>query len=102
MKPAGTHRIVVIGDCLTFGQGNPEDGRFTNRLQQALTRVDPRHEVLNLGRPATETVGELATVKDVLASAEPDFMLLEWFINDVEGEIRARGPNLSLASLLLR
>lgn len=91
-KPAGTYRIAVIGDSLTFGQGIPEEARFTNRLQEALARRASSYEVLNFGRPGAETVDELVTLERVLADAEPDFVLLQWFVNDVEGHDKEGRP----------
>ena len=32
VAPENTYRIVVIGDSITYGQGIPEEERFTNRL----------------------------------------------------------------------
>ncbi len=84
-KPSGVFRIAVVGDSNTFGQGIEEGDRFTNRLQVALNRGGQRFEVLNFGRPGAETMDEVQMLKDTVVNLQPDYVLLQWFINDVEG-----------------
>ena len=91
-KPAGVYRIVVVGDSITYGQGIPEEARFTNLLEDRLNRKKAGFEVLNLGRPGAETEHELRILKDVALSLGPDFILLQWFTNDVEGHDKSERP----------
>ncbi len=82
-KPQGTYRIVVIGDSFTFGQGIPEQDRFSNLIQKNLKSVNREFEVLNFGWVGVDTVRETGFLTKVLKSYEPDYILLQWFVNDV-------------------
>ncbi len=82
-KPAGTYRIAVVGDSFTYGNGIRQEDRFSDLLQAEL----PSHvEVLNFGQPGANTPEHLALVQRLLPDIHPDFVLLQWYINDVEGD----------------
>jgi hypothetical protein len=85
-KPvSGTYRIAIVGDSFTYGQGIAVEDRFSNILEHQLNRDGRRYEVLNFGRPGAETVDHVQILRDVVLDIEPDFVLLQWFVNDVEG-----------------
>lgn len=93
----GVYRIAVLGDSLTFGQGIAAEERLSNRLEQRLQEDGGLYEVLNFGTPGAETVDELETLRETILPIHPDYLLLQWFPNDVEGHDksgRARMPNL--------
>jgi hypothetical protein len=92
MKPVGVYRIAAIGDSITFGPGIDEHERFTNLLEQRLNSRNGHYEVLNFGRPGAETVDHLKFLKSLVLNAEPDFILLQWYINDVEGHDKRERP----------
>lgn len=83
-KPDSSYRIVVIGDSFTFGQGIPEKDRVSNIVEAKLGKIKNGIEVLNCGVPGANTVEEIEILKNLLSKARPDFILLQWFINDVE------------------
>ena len=91
-KKDDIYRIAVIGDSFTYGQGIPEEDRFTNLLEKYLNRKKSTYQVLNFGRPGTETIDHLATLKDVVAKANINFILLQWFTNDFEGHDKKARP----------
>ena len=94
---AGVYRIAVIGDSLTYGQGIKDDERLTSLLEERLNANSRQHEVLNFGWSGHETEHQLETLKDLVLPLDPDFLLLQWFPNDVEGKdksARPRPPNL--------
>jgi hypothetical protein len=91
-KPPGIYRIAVLGDSFTFGQGISEEDRFSNRLEVALNDSDRAFEVLNFGRRGAETVDQIRMLEDTVFSVEPDFILLQWYVNDVEGEDKSMRP----------
>ena len=92
--PDATYRIAVIGDSFAFGQGIPEGDRFTNLLEEYLNEKNGtyKYQVLNFGRVGAETVDHISTLKKVLSSADPDFILLQWYVNDFEGRDKSRSP----------
>jgi hypothetical protein len=84
-KPPGVYRIAVVGDSFTYGQGIDEADRFSNRVQAALDRGRQRFEVLNFGKTGAQTVDEVRVLENPVIGTRPDFVLLVWYINDIEG-----------------
>lgn len=91
-KNGSTYRIAVIGDSYTFGQGIEEKDRFTNLLEAELNGKGNGYEVLNFGKPGAETVDEIKILRKVIDHVDPDFVLLQWHINDFEGHDKSRRP----------
>jgi len=91
-KPEGIYRIAVIGDSFTWGQGIAVTDRMTERLESMLRSEGLEVEVLNFGHPGDETVDHVRTLKDVVLPVEPDFVLMQWYINDVEGRDKSSRP----------
>jgi lysophospholipase L1-like esterase len=80
----GAFRVAFIGDSFTFGQGISESERMSNLLEGRLrARVDAI-DVLNFGMSGNNTADELMVLNRVLDSVRPDYVLLQWFVNDVE------------------
>ncbi len=78
-------RIAVIGDSFTYGQGVDTKDRLSDILESSLNKGNGgKFEVLNFGKRGTETVDHLNFLKDYVLASSPDFILLQWFINDVE------------------
>lgn len=85
-KPAGTYRILMLGDSTTFGWGVPADATVAKILEQRLNAANlgRSFEVLNAG------VGNYGTVQEVTyylqrgRAFHPDLVILEYFINDAE------------------
>jgi len=94
-KPANVYRIIVIGDSLTYGQGVAEQDRFSNIIERKLNETkiatEIAYEVLNFGKPGAETIDHIGFLEKVIA-LDPDFILLQWFINDVEGRDKSARP----------
>ena len=78
----------------TSGQGIAEEDRFTNLLETSLNQRTSgfRYEVLNLGKPGAETIDHLVILKDIVLKARPDFVLLQWYVNDFEGHDKTARP----------
>lgn len=89
----GSFRVAVIGDSITYGQGVREDERFTNILQAEFSEMPGRYEILNFGRPGAETIHHLQILKSEVLQVNPDFILLQWFVNDVEGKDKSGRPD---------
>lgn len=108
-KSDNIYRIAVIGDSLTFGQGVAEKDRFSNLIEVYLNSGGKSYQVLNFGKPGSETIDHLKVLKDVVLKTEPDFILLQWFVNDVEGNFKREEikylrllPSDTLTSILQR
>lgn len=79
-------RVVVLGDSLTYGDGEPDRARVYPRLlEDALrARVAPRSlEVLSLAVPGYWTGQERRLLEARGLSLDPDLVLLQFCLNDV-------------------
>lgn len=96
-KKAGVFRVAVIGDSLTYGQGIAAEQRLTNILEKKLNAAAPAYEILNFGKGGAETLDHIEFLKKYVLGTRPDFILLQWFINDVEnGDYAGRPTHLRL------
>ncbi len=93
IKPEGVYRIAVIGDSITYGQGVLESDRFTNLLEAHLNTGEESYQVLNFGRRGAETIHHLQILENPVMQLDPDFVLLQWYTNDVEGEDKLGRPD---------
>ena len=92
VKPPGTYRIAALGDSFTFGNGLRPRERYSDLLNQWLP---DQFEVLNFGIPGANTPHHLETLTRALA-AHSDFVLLQWFVNDIEGNDLSGRPRALL------
>jgi lysophospholipase L1-like esterase len=88
-KPAGTYRIVVLGDSTTFGWGVPFEQTYPKLIEKSLNARPPaggwtNYEVINTGIGNYNTAQELASLKDRWLVLKPDMVLIGWYINDAE------------------
>jgi hypothetical protein len=94
-KPAGTYRILVLGDSFAFGQGVPEEQTWTRRLPAEIAkRGGGTVEVINAGRMGLNTVNELNELKRYGLAYEPDLVVVSFVLNDADTDAyyRVRGP----------
>lgn len=92
-KAPGAYRVAFIGDSYTFGQGIAESERMSNLLEADLREEAPNVEVLNFGNAGNNTADEVVVLQKVLGELDPDFVVLQWFVNDVEYKgPRVNGP----------
>lgn len=95
-KPAGSERIIVLGDSIAYGKGLPTESRFGDVLKETL----PAHvELLNLGHPACGTVCMVQYLEEFLV-LKPDLVIVQPSGNDVDttmgrAAMQSRGGILS-------
>jgi hypothetical protein len=82
-KPAGVYRIVAVGDSFTYGNGIRQEDRYSDLLQ---ARLPSNFEVLNFGAPGANTPEHRTLVGHLLSDIHPDFVLLQWYLNDMEDD----------------
>jgi hypothetical protein len=80
-KPTGVFRVAAVGDSFTFGNGIRRQDRYTDLVQ---ARLPSTIEVLNFGRAGDNTPEHLELVRTIVPKYRPDFVLLQWYVNDVE------------------
>lgn len=84
-KPAGTYRILGIGDSFAFGTGVREKDTFLRRLERSLNEGAAgasRYEVLNAGTPGYNTRDEMLSLEHRWLGLEPDLVLIVFYLND--------------------
>jgi lysophospholipase L1-like esterase len=94
-KPPDTYRIAVVGDSLAWGIGVSPGERFSGRLERALNgrrRSGPTYEVLNFSHSGWDTAEELDVLRTVVLPMRPDFVVLQWYVNDFENGDRVGRP----------
>jgi hypothetical protein len=94
-KPAGTTRVVLLGDSFVFGEGVDAADRLGVFLQDGLTRHatgnKPKIECLHLGMTCWNIVAETAFLKRALSLVEPDLVFHVVIRNDLEDNPGTRG-----------
>ncbi len=79
VKPAGTLRVLVLGDSVTFGFGVERAEAFPAQLEARLAGA----EVLNLGVGGYNPYTEAALLADRGLAYQPDLVLVQFSVNDL-------------------
>ncbi len=82
-KPAGTRRVIVLGDSFVDASEVGDNETFTWLLQEELPGV----EVINLGVYGYSTGQELITLEDRGFRYDPDLVLLVTMTNDYDDNL---------------
>jgi lysophospholipase L1-like esterase len=78
-------RILVQGDSITWGQGVKEEtSLYTDRLLKMLNADDPQIRVAVLARVGREIDGHLVQLRRWGQEIDPDVIVYQWYINDLE------------------
>lgn len=81
VKPAGTVRIIALGDSNTFGWSVDEGANWPSQLQRLFTASHPGTEVINAGVTGYSSFQGLRRFKELLAF-NPDLVLVSFGGND--------------------
>ena len=85
-------RLLVVGDSQAYGLGCGEGDTFCDELRRELDGV----EVLNTGCNGYGTRDALAIVHHLGAAWQPDIVLLIFFWNDLEDNVKRPAPSFDL------
>jgi lysophospholipase L1-like esterase len=86
-RPAGTWRILCLGESPTFGWGVEEEDRYSDRLREKLAAAGVgggKVEVVNsgvIGYTSHQGVGQLARLLPLL---KPDVVTVPYAVNDID------------------
>lgn len=84
-KAANSSRILIQGDSITWGQGVKEESAlFSSLLRERLRAHSPDAEVAVLARPGREIDGHLEQLIRWGDEIDPDLIVYQWYINDIE------------------
>jgi hypothetical protein len=88
-KPAGTFRILLLGDSFTFGLRAADDQVFARRLEQQLREHYHRDsiEVVNAGVLSYCPLLEYLQYRHYLHGLEPDVVILNFDMSDVQDQL---------------
>ncbi len=84
-KPAGTYRIIALGDSITAGPGVELDQTFVKLLEHSLqreSRSGQAIEVINAGTDDYGTPQELTWLRTRGLEYDPDLVLVNIYLND--------------------
>lgn len=81
-REAGTVRVMVLGDSMTFGVGVTADEAYPRLLDARLNETGGRVETLNLGVPGWTTARQAAFFAAEGLSHAPSIVVIGFFIND--------------------
>lgn len=87
-KPPGVKRILALGDSFTIGYEVDVDKTFTSILEDELQRSGFRVEVLNAGVSGFSNAEELLYLERELIRYTPDVVVVSFYLNDVEDNLR--------------
>lgn len=89
-KPAGTRRILVLGDSYTWGYGVRNDEIYTEFLERRFEKEGRSWEVINSGVSGYGTDQEFLWFKTEGVKYQPDLVILAFFVlNDPQNNISA-------------
>jgi len=87
-KPAGSVRILSLGDSFTVGYEVHEHETFSRVLEQELRKRGVNAEVLNCGVSGFSNAEALLYLERELLKYEPDLVLLSFYVNDLVDNVR--------------
>jgi lysophospholipase L1-like esterase len=80
-KPAGTVRVVVVGDSVTEGYGVEWDNVFSSVVQ---AQLGAGYEVISLGMGGLNTPQEVHILEEVGVRYSPDYVVVNFIMNDCD------------------
>jgi lysophospholipase L1-like esterase len=83
-KPAGTTRIVGLGDSVMFGWGVDEGEDYLSVMVARLNARGQAWDVVNTAVPGYNTVMEVETLKKKGLAYAPDIVVVGYCVNDLE------------------
>lgn len=83
IERSNNHRLVFLGDSLTFGWGVEKSKTFEAILEAELSKARPT-EIINLGTGNYNTEQEVALFFEKGMKYRPDEVVVFYFINDAE------------------
>lgn len=88
-KPPGTDRILSLGDSHTQGYEVRQEATFSAVLERYLSSQGRKVEVLNAGVSGFSNAEQLAYLENEGVRYKPDLVVLGFFANDFEDNLKA-------------
>jgi hypothetical protein len=101
-KPAGTCRVVLLGDSLLVGYEVDLEDSFSYLLEKRLLAEGYRCEVINLAVSGFGTAEMLVTLREEGLKYHPDLVLFSSHVTDLDDNVRSSLYALDAAGALVR
>ena len=101
-KPAGTLRVLALGDSHTQGYEVRQEATFAAVLERYLAKRGVQAEVLNAGVSGFSTAEALAFLENEGYKYQPDVVVLGFYANDYEDNLKAGLFSLDSGQLVER
>lgn len=88
-KPPGTYRILVFANSFTIGYELEQEETYCAVLERYLRREGLDVQVLNAGMSGSSTAEELVFYEHEGVEYEPDIVIIGFYWNDLEGNLKA-------------
>lgn len=88
-KPAGTLRVLALGDSHTQGYEVRQESTFSAVLERYLGAHSVKAQVLNAGVSGFSTAEELAYLENEGYKYQPDVVVVGFYANDYEDNLKA-------------
>ncbi len=100
-KEPGTLRVICLGDSNTEGFEARQEFTFSAIIQRFLNREGLKAEVYNMGVSGYSTSEELILLEHEAVKYKPDYIVLGFFANDYEDNVRANLFTIRNGALVL-
>ena len=88
-KPSGTLRILSLGDSHTEGFEVRQEMTFSSVIENYLTSLNIKAEVLNTGVSGFGTAEELVFLENEGVKYKPDVVILGFYANDMDDNLKS-------------
>ena len=88
-KPEGVIRVVALGDSHTQGFEVHQDYTYSSIIQRYLNGKGIKAEVINTGVSGFSNAEELLLLENELVKYEPDYVVLGFFANDFQDNLKS-------------
>jgi hypothetical protein len=82
-KPAGSTRVLLLGDSFTFGDGNPYDAIWPVVFEREVRAKGYDVEVIKAGVAGYDTRSEVLYLERIYARYQPDIVVIAFLPNDL-------------------
>jgi lysophospholipase L1-like esterase len=100
-KPDGSFRVLVLGDSFTIGYEVGQDETYSAVLERYLEKNGVRAQVMNAGMSGNSTAEALAFLENEGLKYDPDVVVLGFYWNDLQDNIKADLFRLEDGELIL-
>jgi len=95
-------RVVTLGDSMTQGFEVPQEKTYSAVIEQYLTTHGIKSEVMNMGVSGFSTAEALIVLQNEVVKYHPDYVVLGFYGNDYEDNIKAGLYSLENGELVVK